>query len=64
LEVGYTVPKRYINKLHLTNLRFHFVGTNLFVWDSLKLWDPELASGNGMAYPITKNFTLGVTIGL
>jgi hypothetical protein len=49
---------------HLNSMRVYFVGSNLFVWDSLKLWDPELGSGNGMAYPITKSFTGGLTVSL
>jgi TonB-linked SusC/RagA family outer membrane protein len=64
LEVGYTIPKKITNKWSVNTLRLYFVGSNLFVWDSLKLWDPELGSGNGMAYPITKSFTAGITISL
>lgn len=64
LEVGYTIPKRITNKWHINNIRLHFIGSNLFVLDMLKLWDPELGSGNGMAYPITKSFTGGLTISL
>ena len=64
LELGYSVPKRYTTKYRMTSMRFHFIGSNLFVWDSLKLWDPELASGDGMKYPIAKTFTVGVTIGM
>ena len=64
LELGYTMPKKFINKLHLGSVRLYFVGSNLFIWDTLKLWDPELGSGNGMAYPITKSFTGGLTISL
>jgi TonB-linked SusC/RagA family outer membrane protein len=64
LEIGYTIPKRLINKFHIGNIRLHFVGSNLFVWDSLKLWDPELASGDGMKYPISKSFTAGITISM
>jgi len=64
LEIGYSIPKTIVNRWHINNLRIHFIGSNLFVWDSLKLWDPELGSGNGMAYPITKSFTAGLTITL
>lgn len=64
LELGYTIPKKTINKLHINNLRVYFVGTNLLLWDTLKLWDPELGSGNGMDYPPTKGFTGGFTITL
>lgn len=62
VELGYTIPKQYTNKLHMDRVRLHFIGTNLFVWDNLKLWDPELGSGDGMRYPITKSFTGGITI--
>jgi TonB-linked SusC/RagA family outer membrane protein len=64
LELGYTIPKKFTNKWNINNLRLYFIGSNLYVWDILKLWDPELGSGNGMAYPITKSFTAGFTISL
>lgn len=64
LELGYTIPKQYTNKLRMDRVRVHFIGTNLFVWDVLKLWDPELGSGDGMRYPITKSFTAGITISM
>lgn len=62
LEIGYTIPKKIANKLLMNNARIYFLGSNLAVWDSLKLWDPELASGNGDRYPLTKSFTLGLTL--
>jgi TonB-linked SusC/RagA family outer membrane protein len=64
LEVGYTLPKNLTGKIHINNMRVYFIGSNLMVWDHLKLWDPELGSGNGMAYPITKSFLGGITITL
>ncbi len=64
LEIGYTIPKRVVNKAKMNSVRVFFIGTNLMVWDSLKLWDPELASGDGMKYPLTKSFTLGLTINM
>jgi TonB-linked SusC/RagA family outer membrane protein len=64
LEVGYTVPKKYTNKFLMDRVRLFFIGTNLFVWDSLKLWDPELASGDGMKYPISKSLTVGLTLSI
>lgn len=62
LEVGYSLPKKLINRLKMNTVRVYFLGNNLAVWDPLKLWDPELASWNGMAYPLPKNFTVGLTI--
>lgn len=62
LEIGYTFPQSFLRKLHMSNLRLYFLGKNLAVWDSLKLWDPELGSGNGAKYPLTKSYTLGLTV--
>jgi TonB-linked SusC/RagA family outer membrane protein len=64
LELGYTIPRHITSKWHVNSMRLYFIGSNLFVWDSLKIWDPELGSGNGMAYPITKSFLGGLTINL
>ncbi|MFV0390913.1 MAG: SusC/RagA family TonB-linked outer membrane protein [Paludibacteraceae bacterium] len=64
LEIGYTLPKQITSKAKMERVRFHFIATNPFLWDYLKLWDPELGSGSGMSYPISKNFTGGVTISM
>ena len=64
LEIGYTLPKSWTNKIHFGDVRIYFLGSNLAVWDSLKLWDPELTSENGMKYPLSKSYTLGLTVNL
>jgi TonB-linked SusC/RagA family outer membrane protein len=64
LEVGYTFPKTITNRAHINTLRIFFLGTNLFVWDTLKLWDPELGSSDGWKYPPAKTFTVGLTINM
>lgn len=62
VEVGYTLSKQLLYKLGMSGVRIFFIGNNLAVWDQLKLWDPELNTSNGQAYPLSKNFTLGATI--
>lgn len=62
IELGYTVPQRITRWAHINSARFYIMGQNLLVWDYLKLWDPELASGNGMNYPLSKTVTGGLTI--
>lgn len=64
LDIGYTIPKSIINKIHLNNVRIYFMGTNLVTFSSFKLWDPELGSSNGQAYPLSRSYTLGMTINL
>lgn len=63
-EVGYSLPKSVVNKLHFNNIRFFFIGTNLLTFSSFKLWDPELGSSNGEKYPLARTFTLGLTVNL
>lgn len=62
LEIGYSLPQKWVNKMRMTKARFYFLGNNLAVWDSLELWDPELASGDGMKYPLSKTYTLGLNV--
>ena len=64
LEIGYNIPKNIINKIHLNNVRLYFMGTNLLTFSKFKLWDPELNSSNGQAYPLSRSYTLGLTINI
>ena len=64
LELGYTLPKKFVNQAHINNIRVYFMGTNLLTFSSFKLWDPELGSSNGRAYPLSRTYTLGMTVSL
>ena len=64
LEVGYTLPKSWSNKIKFNKIRVFFVGTNLLTFSNFKSWDPELMSSNGAKYPISKVLTLGLTVNL
>ena len=64
LDLGYTLPKKWVNKAHLDNVRIFVQGANLLTWSKFKLWDPEMASSNGENYPITKSVTMGIQVGL
>jgi len=57
MEIGYTFPKAWTQKMAMNSLRFSIIGDNLHVWDKVKLWDPEQASGNGAVYPLTRSYT-------
>ena len=64
LDLGYTLPKKWVNRAHLNDVRIFLQGANLLTWSKFKLWDPEMGSSNGEAYPITKSFTLGLQVNL
>jgi TonB-linked SusC/RagA family outer membrane protein len=61
LEVGYTLPKKWIKPMYLENARLYFNGLNLITWTHFKLWDPEQGS-NGFGYPIQKVLNVGLNI--
>lgn len=63
VELGYTLPKGWTEKMHMSNLRFYVSGTNLLLFSKFKLWDVEMA-GEGLGYPIQKVFNMGLTISL
>ncbi|HWW40074.1 SusC/RagA family TonB-linked outer membrane protein, partial [Pedobacter sp.] len=63
LEFGYTLPKKFVNKIRLRNLRVYFSGLNLLTWSPFTMWDPELG-GNGFAYPLQKVYNLGINVNL
>lgn len=62
LEVGYTLPKSVVNKIHVNNMRFYLVGQNLLTFSGFDLWDPEMGSTNGVQYPVSKSVTVGLTV--
>lgn len=64
LEVGYTLPKSIVNKMRMNNIRIYFMGTNLVTFSTFKLWDPELGSSDGQKYPLSKSYTLGLTVNI
>lgn len=64
VDIGYTLPKKVVNKIKCNNMRIFVIGTNLLTFSDFKLWDPELASRNGEAYPLAKSFTIGLNVNL
>jgi TonB-linked SusC/RagA family outer membrane protein len=57
MEIGYTFPKQWSQKIAMNNLRISLIGDNLHLWDKVKLFDPEQASSNGSVYPLTRSVT-------
>lgn len=64
LDIGYSLPKALVNKIHFNQVRIFFVGTNLLTFSKFKLWDPELGSSDGKKYPLSRTFSMGVSVNL
>lgn len=62
LEIGYDLPKDFVNKYGLGAVRVYLNGMNLYTWDSMKSGDPEAPSGRGNIYPQQKVYNIGVNV--
>lgn len=67
LQIGYTLPRKIVQKMGVQNLRFFASGENLLtITDLVKFFDPEtIESGSfahGYAYPLSKTYAFGLNI--
>lgn len=69
LTLGYTLPQHIARKVRLSGLRIFVTGENLFSLSNYSGLDPEVVSvhtgiDNGAAYPLSRKWTIGLTINL
>jgi len=62
LEFGYNIPREVSRKFFAENVRVGFIGYNLLVFSAFDWWDPEIGSSDGAAYPISKTYSLNLTV--
>lgn len=59
VELGYSLPAKFLAKLKVEKARFYASGTNMLVFSKFKLWDPEMG-GKGLGYPPQKIINIGL----
>lgn len=64
VTLNYNLRGEWLRKLKVSSIDFQLVGNNLFLWDKVKLFDPEQAHRNGEIYPIPTTYTLQMYINL
>jgi hypothetical protein len=65
LNIGYNIPKHWLQKTKIGGIRIYAAGTNLLTFDKLRRYqiDPESPSGQlGYYYPQQKTKSLGVNL--
>ena len=72
VTLGYTLPKKFVKRLALSNVRFYFTGYNLLTITSYSGSDPETdvsSKKNAMcpgidyaAYPKSRLYVFGVNV--
>ncbi len=61
IELGYSLPKRWISKAAMSECRFYVNANNLITWDHLDgMVDPESNGSN--RYPIMRSVNFGVNV--
>lgn len=64
LQIGYTFPKSFTQKIGIENVRIYASGQNLFLWSGYyKGWDPEnemTRQENTSFYPLNSTYSFGL----
>lgn len=60
IQVGYSLPKPVVERLHAENLRFFVSGENLFTFTNFPGLDPEI--GTSIGYPLMRSLCGGLQI--
>ncbi len=69
-EIGYTLPRKWMQAVNIESVRIYFSAYNLWTITSLKFLDPEFyihptdggASNLGYFYPINRTITVGLNL--
>lgn len=59
LQLGYTIPKKALSKIRISNLRFYVTATNLLTFTRVKSYSPEVT---GNMYPEARQTVFGVNL--
>lgn len=64
ITLSYSLPQRALDKIHVKGLRIYVSGLNLYCFNDVNFWDPEMGvTGTGAGnYPLTKSFVGGVEL--
>lgn len=61
LELAYSLPEKWVKKIHLQRVKPYIRVNNPFLISSFKLWDVELGS-DGFNYPIQRTYSVGINV--
>lgn len=62
LELGYSLPEKWMKKMGVGNIRLYFTSNNLLTWAKEKYIDPDNRNNRGGYMPQTRAFNFGVNV--
>jgi TonB-linked SusC/RagA family outer membrane protein len=64
VTINYSIRSSFLKRIGVTSVDLQLVGNNLYVWDKVKIFDPEQADKRGQVYPIPAVYSLQLYINL
>lgn len=61
IELGYNLPKKFVQRYKMQNVKFYARANNPFLLSNFKIWDVELGE-SGFNYPIQKTYSVGLNV--
>jgi hypothetical protein len=62
--INYNIRNDALKRIGISSIDVQLVGNNLYVWDKVKIFDPEQANRRGEVYPIPSVYSLQLYIRL
>lgn len=60
VTLNYHVDPQFLQRIGVSSMDLQLIGNNLYIWDKVKIFDPEQARWNGRKYPIPTTYSLQV----
>jgi TonB-linked SusC/RagA family outer membrane protein len=64
VAINYNIKNNFLKKMGISSVDVQLIGNNLYVWDKVKIFDPEQANKKGEVYPIPSVYSLQLYIRL
>jgi len=64
ITINYNYKAAFLRKAGIASLDLQLVGSNLYTWDRIKIFDPEQALYGGRVYPIPTSYAFQLYINL
>ncbi len=62
ITLNYNINPTFLKRIGVSSMDLQFVGSNLYIWDNVKTFDPEQAAWNGRKYPIPSTYSFQVYV--
>ena len=64
VQLGYRIPSKFLNRLHISNIRLYVSAENLLTLTNYPGLDPEKPRSARDLYPINRSYSVGINLGL